>query len=47
MDVFDKSIQKDGEDAGIRVLHINEVIEEGKKHADINLEDFYPTPDHI
>jgi hypothetical protein len=47
MDTFDKSLQKDGEEAGIRVFHINEVIEEGKKHASINLEELTPSPDDI
>mmetsp|Transcript_8547 Transcript_8547/g.14411 ORF Transcript_8547/g.14411 Transcript_8547/m.14411 type:complete len:371 (-) Transcript_8547:647-1759(-) len=47
MDEFDKSIQKDGEEADIKVFHINEVIEEGKKHANINLEELMPSPDDI
>jgi len=31
MDDFDKSVQKDGEDVGIQVFHISEVVIEGKK----------------
>jgi hypothetical protein len=31
-DEYDISIQKEGLDAGIQVMHINEVIEHGKKH---------------
>lgn len=38
MDSFDKSIQMDAKDVGIEVFHINEVIEEGKKHLKFDLE---------
>ena len=42
MDDYDYSVQKDGEDAGIKIMHINEVIEHGKKNKAIALEEFYP-----
>jgi long-chain acyl-CoA synthetase len=47
MDVFDKSVQRDGEDAGIKVYHINEVVEEGRKHPNMDLAQFMPTPEDI
>jgi len=31
MDDFDYSAEMDGKDAGIVVMHINEVVEQGKK----------------
>lgn len=47
MDIFDKSVQKDGEDVGIKVYHINEVIEEGKKHPEMDLSALMPKADDI
>lgn len=47
MDAFDKSIEKDGEDVGIKVFHINEVVEEGKKHTSIDLNLTTPKADDI
>lgn len=47
MDDYDFSVQKDGEDAGIRIMHINEVIEHGKKNKTIPLEEFYPKANDI
>lgn len=47
MDAFDKSIEKDGQDVGIKVFHINEVLEEGKKHPNIDIEELTPKADDI
>ena len=47
LDQFDKSVQKDGDDVGIRVLHVNEVIEEGRKHPNTDLEAMAPGFDDI
>jgi long-chain acyl-CoA synthetase len=47
MDHYDKSVQKDGEDADIRVFHISEVVIEGKKHANMDLEPFRPKADDV
>lgn len=47
MDAFDKSIQMDAKDVGIQVYHINEVVEEGKKHANFDLAATMPKADDI
>ena len=47
MDDFDKSVQKDGEDVGIRVMHISEVVIEGKKHSNMDLTPFRPNEDDV
>ena len=47
MDDFDKSVEKDGEDVGIKVMHVNEVIQEGRKHTSMDLTPFAPTEDDI
>lgn len=46
-DEYDISIQKDGLDAGIQIMHINEVIEHGKKHSKIDLDANLPKFDDI
>jgi hypothetical protein len=40
MDDFDKSVEKDGEEVGIKVYHITEVIQEGRKHSSMDLTPF-------
>jgi len=45
MDQFDKSVEKDGADYGIKIYHINEVIEEGRKHPNLDLTPFMPSFD--
>jgi len=47
MDMFDKSVQKDGEDVGIKVWTINEVVEEGRKHASMDLSEDMPKGEDI
>jgi len=47
MDVFDKSTQMDAADVGIKVYHINEVVEEGRKHMKLDLEATKPKADDI
>jgi len=37
MDDYDYSVQADGKDAGLTIMHINEVIEHGRKHKNIEL----------
>ena len=47
MDDYDFSIQQDGKDAGLTIMHINEVIEHGRKHKNIDLDQFKPKLDDI
>lgn len=47
MDDYDYSMQQDGEEAGIKVYHINEVIETGKKHSKMDLSEGLPKADDI
>ena len=47
MDMFDKSVQKDGEEVGIKVWTINEVAEEGRKHMTVDLTEDMPKGDDI
>ena len=47
MDDFDKSVQKDGEDVGIQVFHISEVVIEGKKHSNMDLTPFRPSENDV
>lgn len=47
MDDYDMSVQLDGEDAGIKVMHINEIIEMGKKHSKVDLSEGLPSSDDI
>lgn len=47
MDDYDYSVQQDGKDAGITIMHINEVIEHGRKHKNIDIEQFKPKTDDI
>ena len=47
MDTYDFSIEEDGKEAGIKIMHINEVVEHGRKHGKIDLEQFRPKPDDI
>ena len=49
MDIFDKSTERDGLEIGIKVLHILEVILEGKKHLnkEDNIELSLPSTDDI
>ena len=47
MDDFDKSVEKDGADVDIKVYHVNEVIQEGRKHASLDLTPYMPTGDDI
>lgn len=47
MDDYDISIQQDGKDAGLQIMHINEVIEHGRKHASIDLSEQKPKTDDI
>ena len=47
MDVFDKSVEKDGADVGIKVWTMSEVIAEGQKHAGVDLAATYPKSDDI
>ena len=47
MNDYDFQLQEQGEASGIRVLHINEVIEQGKKHAKMDIEPLMPKADDI
>ena len=47
MDDYDFSVQQDGKDAGITIMHINEVIEHGRKHKNIDLDSLKPKIDDI
>ena len=47
MENYDISVEEDGKEAGLRIMHINEVVELGRKHSKIDLEQFYPKPDDI
>ena len=47
MDDYDYSVQQDGKDAGLTIMHINEVIEHGRKHKNIELNQFKPKTDDI
>lgn len=44
MDDYDFSVQQDGKDAGITIMHINEVIEHGKKNKQVPIEEMAPKP---
>ena len=47
MDMFDKSVQKDGEDVDIKVWTIMEVVEEGRKHTSVDLSEDMPRGEDI
>ena len=47
MDVFDKSVEKDGAAVGIRVWSMSEVVAEGQKHAGVDLTQYHPKTDDI
>ena len=47
MDEYDFSVQEDGKEAGLTVMHINEVIEHGRKHKNIDLDQYKPKTDDI
>ena len=46
-DDLDISIFNDAKDAGIQLLHINELIEQGKKYSKIDLEETLPKSNDI
>lgn len=47
MDDFDKSVELDGNDADIKVYHINEVVIEGRKNSNLDLESRRPSENDI
>ena len=47
MDSYDISIEQDGKEAGIKIMHINELAEHGRKHSKLDIESCKPKPDDI
>jgi len=47
MESYDISIEDDGKEAGIKIMQINEVIEYGRKHSKLDLDQFKPKPDDV
>lgn len=47
MDDYDISIELDGKEAGIKIMHINEVVEHGKKHTKLDIESCKPKSDDV